>query len=295
MTPRAQGEVGLPDGRSLAFAEWGSPDGAPVLLFHGAPGSRLLCPDVGATLEHGVRLVVADRPGYGRSDPSPGRTAVDWVEDVTALADSLDFDRFAVVGWSAGGVHALACAARIPERLSAVGIISAGCPPEEAEIVLDAVDGMRTVYEGAQDDRVGTEQLLAAFFQGYADDPNSLYEQARSATPDDAVWGEPAWDESFRVHTAEGLRPGVAGYASDLVVGCLPGFRLSEVRVPVLAWFGEKDAPLALASAAPLEANLASCTMRRWDGLGHGGLYPRWGEVLSSLTEPTGRRRAGAS
>ena len=63
--PRADATITLADGRTLAYCEWGNPTGSPVLLVHGAPGSRLLCPDEDATAGAGVRLLTVDRPGYG--------------------------------------------------------------------------------------------------------------------------------------------------------------------------------------------------------------------------------------
>ncbi len=77
-----------------------------------------------------MRLIAADRPGFGLSDPKPGRGHADWPADVTALADSLGLDRFAVLGYSRGGRYALACAARIPERCSAVGLLGAVGSPD---------------------------------------------------------------------------------------------------------------------------------------------------------------------
>jgi hypothetical protein len=61
--PRADATIMLADGRILAYCEWGDPTGLPVLLMHGAPGSRLLCPDEDATAAAGVRLLTVDRPG----------------------------------------------------------------------------------------------------------------------------------------------------------------------------------------------------------------------------------------
>lgn len=80
----------MPDGRKLAYTEWGLPDGKPVMYFHGTPGSRIWCPDEEATSTAGVRLIIPDRPGIGRSDPLEGRTLADLPKDVAALADSLD-------------------------------------------------------------------------------------------------------------------------------------------------------------------------------------------------------------
>src|SRR5262245_41182118 len=110
----------LGDGRILAFAEWGDRSGRPVLLFHGMPGSRLLCPDLGATETAGVRLITLDRPGYGRSGPHQGRTLLDSANDVRELADHLSLAHVSIIGWSSGGPHALACARGIPDRVTAV-------------------------------------------------------------------------------------------------------------------------------------------------------------------------------
>jgi pimeloyl-ACP methyl ester carboxylesterase len=101
--PRADEMMTLTDGRTLAYCEWGAPTGHPVVLMHGAPGSRLLCPDEEATAAAGVRLLTADRPGYWGSDPRPDPTLLGWADDVQALADRLDLERFAVVGFSGGG------------------------------------------------------------------------------------------------------------------------------------------------------------------------------------------------
>ena len=69
-------------------------------------------------------VVIPDRPGIGRSDPLEGRTLADWPKDVEALADAFQISSFAVVGVSAGGPSAAACAALIPGRLSGVALVS---------------------------------------------------------------------------------------------------------------------------------------------------------------------------
>ena len=79
-------------GRTLAFEDTGEPGGRPVVLFHGAPGSRLFSPDPAATAAAGVRLITFDRPGYGRSDPLVDRRVADAAADVVALLDHLDID-----------------------------------------------------------------------------------------------------------------------------------------------------------------------------------------------------------
>jgi pimeloyl-ACP methyl ester carboxylesterase len=110
--------VRLPDGRRLAYAEYGAADGDPVLYFHGFPSSRrearLIHADALAT---GARIIAPDRPGYGDSDDAPGRTLADWAGDCAALVGQLGLARFAIIGVSGGGPYALACAQHLPARL----------------------------------------------------------------------------------------------------------------------------------------------------------------------------------
>jgi pimeloyl-ACP methyl ester carboxylesterase len=129
-----EGAIMTPDGRRLAYTEWGPADGSVVLLFHGMPGSRLLCPDVEATGRRRIRLVGVDRPGYGESSPKPGRRIVDWADDARSLLDNLAVPVASVVGWSSGGPYALACAATLGERIRSVAVVAGDAP-------LDAVPG----------------------------------------------------------------------------------------------------------------------------------------------------------
>ena len=94
----------------------GNPTGHPVFMLHGTPGSRIgPFPQTRVLYELGVRLISFDRPGYGGSDRLDSRRVADVVPDVVAIADELELDRFAVLGRSGGGPHALACAALLPE------------------------------------------------------------------------------------------------------------------------------------------------------------------------------------
>jgi len=120
-----------PNGRRLAYAEYGDPDGVPVLFFHGTPGSRLL----GALYdrparERGIRLIAPDRPGYGRSAPWRGRTLADTGAFVDPVLDDAGVESAGVVGFSGGGPHALALAATRDERVHSVDLVASAAPPD---------------------------------------------------------------------------------------------------------------------------------------------------------------------
>jgi pimeloyl-ACP methyl ester carboxylesterase len=124
-------DLRLPDGRTLTVHETGPREPTALALFwhHGSPQTgALLPPLVDAAEARGIRLVSYGRPSYGGSSPQPGRTVASAAADVAAIADALGIDRFAVMGASGGGPHALACAALLPDRV--VGAVTlAGIAP----------------------------------------------------------------------------------------------------------------------------------------------------------------------
>ena len=109
----------LPDGRRLAYAQWGDLLGMPVFYCHGFPGSRLEAHLGDAAARRlGIRLIAPDRPGFGESTLQPHRRLSDWPDDLIALADSLELDRFHLLGVSGGGPYALACGQLIGARIA---------------------------------------------------------------------------------------------------------------------------------------------------------------------------------
>ncbi|PVH96110.1 alpha/beta-hydrolase [Periconia macrospinosa] len=124
--------VTLSDGRKIGYAQYGTPTGKPVIFLHGMPGSRLDAghfDDLGKEL--GARVIGIDRPGIGWSTPHPSRTLLDHAKDVEAVADHLQLNNFRIMGVSAGGPYALACAKALPrEKLLAVSIMCGFCPLE---------------------------------------------------------------------------------------------------------------------------------------------------------------------
>jgi pimeloyl-ACP methyl ester carboxylesterase len=102
------------------------------LYFHGHPGSRLEARFLAKAADRaGVRLVGVDRPGMGLSTYQSRRRVMDWPGDVAQLADHLKLGRFAVVGFSGGGLYSLACAYGLPgsgDRLRPGGQCRPGQP-----------------------------------------------------------------------------------------------------------------------------------------------------------------------
>ena len=130
--------VALADGREIGVAEYGDPQGAPCVYLHGAGSSRLeaAASDEAARRRH-VRLVALDRSGYGRSSAGRGDSLASLAHDVAEVTRAIGLEPAAVVGVSAGGPYALACAALHPERFTVVVLVNTTAPGDDREAVRD--------------------------------------------------------------------------------------------------------------------------------------------------------------
>ena len=240
--------VAAADGRTLAVAEWGEPDGFPVFMLHGTPGSRFAGEaDASAYAEVGARVIVYDRPGYGGSDRFRGRRVVDSIGDVSAIADSLGIERFAVSGGSWGGPHSLAVAARLPERVtraaSVVGPAPFDLPGFDWFAGMDAVniDEIGWAREGEDVLTSELERMTAAWLERLANDPSDAGETEFSET-DRAVLARPERHEPMRRGLNEAFRQGVSGYVDDIFGLIQPwGFDVKEIRAPTRIDYGLTD------------------------------------------------------
>ncbi len=114
----------LKSGKKLGYAEYGNPEGIPILVHHGNPGSRLfwgMLPE--SPFDESYRLIAPDRPGYGFSEHYGRESILKWPGIVEELMDHLHIDNFYNVGVSGGGPYALICAASLNERIFASSLI----------------------------------------------------------------------------------------------------------------------------------------------------------------------------
>src|SRR4051812_31541563 len=119
------------DRRVLSYQISGDPQGFPVIMHHGMPGSSAgPLPRNTVLYRLGIKLITYDRPGYGRSTRHPGRSVADAARDVKMLANHINIPRFAVLGRSGGGPHALACAALLPDRVVGAAALVSFAPVE---------------------------------------------------------------------------------------------------------------------------------------------------------------------
>lgn len=266
--------IRLPDGRALSYLEVGDPQGAPVLLLHGSPGSRLDGAMIDAAAAGGLRarLIVPDRPGFGGSDFQPGRTLRDWPADVRALAEALGLGRFAVIGFSGGGPYAAACAHDLAERVSGVAMVSAIAPMDAPGVTAGMGVG-RHLFGLAGRAPWLVEAMLALVGRRLRAAPERTMPRlvATLAAPDRALLrARPDVLRAFTGSMREAFRQGARGAVYDLALCGRPwGFSLADIRLPVDVWQGEADTNVPPAMGRFLARMLPRARGHFFPGEGH--------------------------
>jgi pimeloyl-ACP methyl ester carboxylesterase len=281
----------LPDGRGLAFTVTGPADGSPVFYCHGAIGTPV---DTTVDLQRiahqaGIRYIAASRPGVGGSDPQPGRTVLDFAEDIGALADALTLDRFSVVGVSAGGPFALAVAHRLGERVHRVALCSAlapFCPPHRTpglrrriRVPLAVLAGAPGLVRGVGDAVLPTVARHPALITRVIAAHAAPSERDRLASAEERA----AASRSFLDATCAG----VGGLVDDFLTYAYGwGFEPGEVSAEVHLWHGASDPLVPVEHALQLAATLPNCRVFVDPDEGHHFFRSNLAEILAALVAP---------
>ncbi|WP_329566679.1 alpha/beta fold hydrolase [Kitasatospora sp. NBC_01266] len=274
MQPRL---VKTADYRRLAVQTFGDPGGRPVFLMHGTPGSRVgPIPRSTVLYNLGVHLISFDRPGYGSSDRLIGRQVASAAADVQAIADELGLERFAVVGRSGGGPHALACGALLPDRVHRVAAL-VSLAPWNAE-GLDWYGGMAPSnirdYRAAERDH----QRIAASMEQRArrirDDPTSLLAGLRSelSGTDRVVVSDAGIRRLLLSNYREAFRQNADGWIDDVRAFTTDwGFTAQDVTAATWLWHGADDMFSPVDHSRWLAAHLPHATLFLEPGAAHLG------------------------
>jgi pimeloyl-ACP methyl ester carboxylesterase len=279
------------DGRRLAVDVTGAPDGYPVFLLHGTPGSRNGPKPRGIVLYRlGLQLICYDRPGYGRSDRKEGRTVRDAAYDVALIADKMGIDRFAVVGRSGGGPHALACAAVLPERVSSTAVLVSLAPSDA--VGLDWYHGMGRQnvqeYGTADADVQALLTNIASRVEQAQRDPRRVIGLIESelSEPDKRVVGDVALRRLLLGTYAEALRQGAAGWIDDVLAFRKPWeIALSNITSRVRLWHGEDDRFSPVDHTRWLSHQIPHVELQIQAGIGHFGAVEVLPEILSWVAD----------
>lgn len=276
--------IRLRDGRRLGVAEWGDPEGRPLLYFHGWPGARVegKLGDEPARAK-GVRLVAIDRPGMGLSDIQRRRTLVDWPDDVVQVATALGLDRFAVLGISGGGPYAAACAWKLSDRLTGAGIVSGLAPLDVPGVAAGMSRRNRMSLKLVGRLGVLRRSLMARVAVSARRRPELALERG-VAPVDKRYLSRPDVRRTLAESLSEAFRSGSRGPAWEMRLYARPwGFRLEDIRTPVYLSHGEQDANAPLAMGRYLSTAIPECRARFHPGEGHLHFIDRLPEIFTAM------------
>jgi len=280
--------VELVDGWVLGYTEYGVPNGKPVFYFHGANSSRLS----GSALETvairlNARIISIVRPGFGISQFKPGRQLLDWPDDVIAVANRLHIDRFAVIGLSAGAAYAAACALKIPNRLTQVGMVSCEVP---YNVSVSAIGKLRAVKMASLFTR--RIPLLMRYWMKWGDYiarrlPEVFFSnyQIHLAQSDRAIFNWSSVKRAFVNNYLEAHRFGVKGAVWDMALVAREwGFKPEDISMRVHLWHGGQDTVSPIAVGRLIAGEIPNCVSKFYPNEGHiSVLFNHMEEILSVL------------
>jgi pimeloyl-ACP methyl ester carboxylesterase len=278
-------EVSRGDGSVIAVEVAGAQDGRPVLFCHGLADSRLSAQLFGpAARELGLRLMAPDRPGIGRTGPRGLGRLADWAEDAALVLDAAAAGPAALLGISAGGPFAAACAARLPGHVRSLTLIaplgapgwpSCGMAPQQ-----------RAVLPVARHAPASGGWFLGRLAVLARRSPQLFLRLAASELPgiDRRALAEPGMREAFLTGYAEAFRRGSRGVAQDLRVLMRPwGFELGSITVPASIHHGDADTTVPAQHARLFAAAIPGAQLQLHPGHGHFSILGAARQMLAPL------------
>jgi pimeloyl-ACP methyl ester carboxylesterase len=284
-----QRQLVRPDGRVVAWSEWGGPDGRPMLRVPGTPGCRFsLRADRARWTERGLWMVTTERPGFGASSPLPGRGFAEPADDLAAILDEIGIDRIHVIGGSGAAPHQLAFAARHPGRVRAMTVVVGAAPVEEVDV--DQMIGLnqRSWRLARSGDQEGLRALVQSVRAEMLADPLASFAAIMDRAPeaDRAVMSDPGWQKAWVVATREALRQGADGWTDEVLAlaGDWRDVDLAAISTTITWWHAAGDANAPLSAARRIVERLPRATLRLFgQHEGHLAAYHREGEILDEL------------
>lgn len=267
----------------LAWNEYGSADGEPVLYFHGTPGSRLEAfPADVIAQELGIRLIVPDRPGYGASDSQYQLSLSYWPKLVSKLANKLKLDQFSIIGYSSGGAYALSCAYNIPDRINNIALVSSAAPFEKQALKNQTDPIFKPLYDLSVTEYGNDQHKLLQL----ASSPKALMNVLKTtlSPTDKALFKNVTFQKYFLMNLSLAITSGVDGIVNDIRNLSLPwDIKLEDIQLPVDIWHGRDDNNLDFSVAEYLAQTLNNSSTHFLDKAGHYFIFEQWREVLEQI------------
>ncbi len=282
----------LGDGRRMAYQEYGDPNGEPVFLCHSILGSRLERPFNGAeeAAARNIRLIVPDRPGRGHSTPHLDGDVLQWVDDLRALADHLDFDTFHIIGYAMGGLFAYASAYAMPERIKQIVLISSGQAPQSDED-FHAMQPLYSIMQKMARDFPRVHRLVVALMsRSFLKKTSQLIERLAQnlCESDKEILRCQDFLDIFIDNFTEVCCQGTNHYAHDVELAAHFqdwGFTPQDITKPIQMWHGNQDFGIPIILAEKFQQQDPNVTLNVLPDKGHYLFYDHWPMILDHMLD----------
>lgn len=284
--PYAEGTAQIAPTRRLSYAEYGDPAGDVVFWLHGTPGARRQVP-LGlnaAAKENHFRVITVERPGTGKSSDHRYEQLGDFADDLSALANELGIDQFAVVGLSGGGPYTLAAARHLADRVPVVGVLG-GLAPTVGEHATQSFHNLavfaQPLLELLRKTLVPALRFGLSGLEAIADPAYRAYVKVNGGA-DAEVMSDPKMKHMFLndLLRTERLRAPLHDLA---LFGRHWGFEIDEIEVPVHIWHGDADHIVPFEQGEHMASVIPNATLTTIPGLGHFAGFTAVDDVLSTL------------
>jgi pimeloyl-ACP methyl ester carboxylesterase len=290
--PKLEGNIAVGDDRQIGFAEFGDPQGRAIFWLHGTPGARRQIPMEARVYAEraNIRLIGIDRPGIGSSTPYQYDTVSAFAADLRTIADTLGIDKMIVIGLSGGGPYTLACAAAMPDRVVAAGVIGGVAPTQGPDAASGGVMGSVGLRVAPVLQVAGTPMALAArvllrLIRPVGSPAVDIYGRV-SPEADRLLLARPEIKAMFLDDLLNGGRKQMAAPFSDIVVFARDwGFRLGDIAVPVRWWHGDHDHIVPFAHGQHVVTKLSDAELYHLPGESHLAGLGRAEEILTTMAK----------
>ncbi len=270
---RTDQHIRLNDQRTLGYAEYGAPDGFPIIYSHGSQSSRLeMHYDMAFATAHKLRIITIDRPGHGLSDFNPEGTILSFAQDVKQLTEQLGIEQFSVAGMSAGAPFALGMAYALPEQVQRAAIIS-GFAPYTAESKKHLSKEVKVMLNLAKSLPFLLNILLKIQAKQFIKNPSKALQSFLKimSAPDQEVLKSKAVMDIIEQMFKEAFRNGSQGVAYEISKLLVQdwGFALNKIKVPVHFWQGELDNNVPAAWGTLMQHEIPHAQLSTFPDEGH--------------------------
>jgi non-heme chloroperoxidase len=254
------GEVRLPNGVRLSYAEQGNPRGHAVILLHGYSDSWFSFSPILPLLDPKYHVYALDLRGHGNSDrPREGYTVRDLAGDVLAFMDDQRLARVTVIGHSMGSLVAQQVALRAPERVARLVLINSTARPGASRGLHEIAVAVRGFRDSVPESFIHDFQLSSVYRPVGAEFMSRVIAESRK----------------LPLHAWRGAIEGM--------LATEPAAALATSRIPALLLWGDRDGVFSREEQRELQQLIGTAELITYPETGHTPHWERPEEVVRDI------------